>query len=130
MGSFSNYAEAKILDHIVGKTSFTMPANVYMALYTDVPSDAGGGTECSGGDYARVECSDDWNAAAAGSIDNANDIDFVEASAAWGDVTSFALLDALTDGNFLAWGTLTATKTVASGNTAKFLAGELTITLD
>ncbi|KKN28890.1 hypothetical protein LCGC14_0849430, partial [marine sediment metagenome] len=25
MGSFSNYAEVEILDHVVGKTSFTMP---------------------------------------------------------------------------------------------------------
>lgn len=131
MGSFSDYLENKILDHVVGKTDYDLLANVYLALYTAAPSDAGGGTEVSGTNYVRVECSGDWNAASSGAIDNANDITFAEAGAGgWGTITHFALLDASTNGNFLIWGALSSGKSVSEGNTVKFLVGELDITLD
>ena len=74
--SFSDYLEAALLDEIVGKTAYTMPT-AYAALFTVAPSDAGGGTEVSGGSYARVSTAGgDWNAAASGAIDNANAITF------------------------------------------------------
>lgn len=131
MGSFSDYAELKILDHIVGKTSFTMPT-VYVALFTVTPSDAAAsGTECSGGSYARKSTAgSDWSAAASGAISNAAAITFATATASWGTVVAFALFDAATSGNMLAWGALTASKAIDSGDTAQFNIGELDITLD
>ena len=53
MAGFSDYLEDKVLDHVFGGTSYTAPGTLYVALFTAAPSDSGGGTECSGGSYAR-----------------------------------------------------------------------------
>lgn len=125
----ADYAENKILDHSVGKTSWTMPT-VYIALYTATPSDTGGGTEVTGGSYVRYTTSGaTWNSAASGSISNSVDIVFATASANWGTITGVALLDAVSAGNFIWWGDLSATKVVNSGDVFKFLAGQLVATL-
>jgi len=131
MGSFADYLENKLLDHIVGKTAFTMPT-CYVGLSTADPLDTGAGlAEPSGGSYARVATAGgDWNAAAAGAIDNANDITFPEATGDWGTITHFALFDAATAGNMLAHGSLTTSKHIESGEVAKFAAGDLDLTLD
>lgn len=131
MGSFSDYLEDKLLDHTVGKASFTMPS-VWIALSTADPLDDGSGmAEPGAGSYARKStAAGDWNSASGGAIDNANDITFVEATASWGTITHFALFDALTVGNMLAHGTLGTPKAIGSGDTAKFAAGDLDITLD
>jgi hypothetical protein len=130
MGSISDYAELKILDHIVGKTSFTMPT-AYVALYTAAPSDAGGGTPVSGGSYARVATSgSSWAAAASGANSNAAVITFPTATADWGTITHFALFDASSGGNMLVWGALSVSKVIITGDTARFAIGDLTLTLD
>jgi hypothetical protein len=130
MGSFGNYLENKVLDHVVGKTAFTMPT-AYVALSTTVPTDAGNVTEPVGNGYARKQTAGaDWNAAATGSISNALELAFPQASGDWGTIQGFALYDAASNGNMLAWGTLSANKAVGNGDTAKFAAGQLTITLD
>jgi len=129
MGSFSDYLENKLLDHTFKNTAFTQPTNLYVALYTATPSDAGGGTECTGGAYARIVCNG-WDAAASGALDNTSAITFAQASAAWGTVTSFGIFDASAAGNLIVWGSLTANKSIGTGDTAQFAAGELDITLD
>jgi len=134
MGSFSNYLEDKILDQIVGKTDYTMPT-AYIALSTADPTDDGSGmAEPSGNGYARVSTSgSDWNASSGGSISNANDITFPEASGDWGTITHFAIFDAATSGNMLAHGSLGTSKQIQDGDTAKFpggTPGDIVITLD
>ncbi|KKN60030.1 hypothetical protein LCGC14_0536170 [marine sediment metagenome] len=129
--SFSNYLELKLLDEIVGKTAFTMPT-AYLALFVGDPLDTGaGGSEVSGNNYARVSTAGgDWNAAASGSIDNANAITFPQASGSWGTVDYFAIFDAASAGNLLASGVLDSSKAVGSGDTPEFAAGAIVITLD
>jgi len=131
MGSFSDYSEDKILDHVVGKTSFTMPT-AYVALSTaDPKDDASGMAEPSGGSYARVTTSgSDWNASSGGAISNANAITFPEATGSWGTITHFAIYDAASGGNMLFHGSLSASKSVTSGDTISFAAGDLDVTLD
>jgi len=129
-GSKSDYLENKVLDHVFGKSSYTAPT-IYVALFTAAPTDAGGGTEVSGGSYARVETeAADWNTASGGATSNANEITFPEATEDWGEVVAFALFDAASGGNMLYWGDLSANKTVNSGDTAKFAAGDLDVTED
>jgi hypothetical protein len=129
-GSKSDYAEAKVLDHLTGKASFTMPT-AYVGLYTATPSDAGGGTEVSGGSYARVETAGtDWAAASGGATSNAAAITFPEATANWGTVKQFGLFDDASAGNLLYWGDLTASKPIYTGDTASFAIGEIDITED
>jgi hypothetical protein len=132
MGSFSNYAELKILDHIVGKTSFTMPTNIYLALSTADPTDDGSGiAEPVGNNYSRKQTvGADWAAASGGAITSAADLSFAEASGSWGTITHFAAFDAASGGNMLFHGALAAMKPIGSGDTFKFAAGDIDATLD
>lgn len=126
--SKSDYAENLVCDLLTGKSP---SATRYVALYTAAPSDSGGGTEVSGGSYARKStAAADWNSAASGSSSNANAITFATASGSWGTVTHYAVFDAVTAGNMLFWNALTTSKTVGSGDTASFAAGALVHTED
>ena len=134
MGSFSDYWENEVLDHLFGKGSYT-PPTIYVGLSTADPGDYGSGlTEPSGNGYARVQTSgSDWSTASGGSLSNANDITFAEATGSWGTVTHFALFDAAPGGNMLAHGALSAAKSIGSGDTAKFAGGspgDLQVSLD
>jgi len=131
MGSLSNYAENKILDHLVGKTSFTMPV-AWIALSTADPTDdASGISEPSGNGYARVETSaSDWDAAASGATANAAAITFPTASGSWGTISHFAIYDAETDGNMLAHGSVTTPTAISTNQIPTFAIGELDITAD
>ena len=129
MSSFTDYTENKVLDHVTGKTSFTMPS-VWVALFTAAPSDTGGGTECTGGSYARKSTAgSDWAAASGGATSNAAAITFVTPTGSWGTATHFALMDASTSGNMLAWAPLTTPQAIGTGNTVSFAIGDLDITL-
>jgi hypothetical protein len=131
-GSFSDFLELELLDHVFGNAAYTAPATLYVSLFTATPSDTGGGTEATGGSYARVAVTNNatnWPAAAAGAKANGTAITFPTASASWGVVTQFGIHDASTAGNLLVWGDLTASKTIDSGDTASFAVGELDITL-
>ncbi len=132
-GSLTNFAEAELLDHILGKGSYTAPTP-YLALFTVAPTDAGGGTEVSGNGYARVAIASNL-AAATGTaptlVTNSSQIAFAAATGAgWGTVVAFGVFDALTVGNMLWWGDLAASKAVGSGDTLVFNVGELDFTLD
>lgn len=128
--SKSDFLENKLLDHQVGKTAYTMPS-VWVGLFTAAPSDAGGGTEVSGGAYARKSTvGADWAAATGGSTSNATVITFVTASGSWGTVTHFGLFDAASAGNLLRWAALTTSKTVGAGDIASFPIGNLVLTED
>lgn len=131
MGSFSDYWENKLLDYIFGKGSLTPPV-IYLGLTTTEPGEDGTGlAEPSGNAYQRVQTSaSDWNISAGGSLDNIGDIIFPVATGNWGMITHFVLFDTVTDGNMLAYGTLSPAKIVGSGVIAKFAAGDLTINLD
>jgi hypothetical protein len=126
--SISDYFENKILDHMLRNQSFTPPSTVYVALYTTAPSDSGGGTEVSGGGYARQPVT--FSAASDGSISNSEDITFPQATANWGTIVAVGLFDAATAGNLLWYGDLTQSKTVNSGDIFKIPAGNLTVSLD
>lgn len=92
------YATNKLLDHVNGRTSFTMPT-VYVGLFTTLPALAGtGGTEMSGGSYARVALSGSIGAAASGSSASSANID-ITCNA--GTVVGFGFFDASSGGNIL-----------------------------
>lgn len=133
--SMTNYTENAILNSLFGKTSdfgvLASAPTLYVALFTAAPGEAGGGTEVSGGSYARVATvAGDWNAASGGSISNLNAITFPTATGAWGTVTHFALMDAATAGNNLWYGTLTTSRAPLSGDTPKFNSGQLAFSQD
>jgi hypothetical protein len=129
MAGFTTFLQQELLDHIGGNGGYTAPTP-YVGLYTAAPTDAGGGTEVSGGSYARVDASAKFGAASGTTMSNDAAITFPTATGSWGTVTHFGVFDASTSGNLLYWGALSASKTVGSGDTASFAIGELDVTLD
>ena len=132
-GSKSNYLQDKVNDHVLGGPDFTSPATVYVALYTAAPTDAGGGTEVTGGSYVRLSVTNNatnWPASSGGAKANGTELTFATATASWGTVVAFGILDADTAGNLLHWGDLAVSKAVNSGDTAKFPVGDIDITED
>lgn len=134
MAGKSDYLENKLLDHVFGATTYTAPATLYVALYTAAPTDAGGGTEVSGGSYARAAVTNNttnWPAASGGAKSNGAAITFPTPTANWGTIVAFGVFDAASAGNLLYWGNVTPNKTVNNGDPAPyFAAGALTITED
>lgn len=144
MAAMSNYLENQLVDHILRGQTFspTSPANLYVALYTGVPTDAGGVGEVSGIGYARVPIARSLTAWAGtqatlstvassgtgGATSNNSAITFNTPGGSWGTVGYFGILDALTGGNLLFHGSLTVPQTVSSGNTVSFAASQLVIT--
>lgn len=136
MAGKSNYLEGQLLNLILRTQAAWKPSAVYVALFTAAPTDAGGGTEVSGGSYARVQVSQadaSWAdpSGTPRSTSNAASVTFPTPSASWGSVTHFAIYDASTSGNLLYWAALTTAKTVNNGDPAPYFpAGSLVITED
>ncbi len=130
--AFSNYLERKLLDHVFRNVAYTQPTTVYVALFTTVPAgDGTGGVEVSGGSYARQAIT--FTAAAGGapaSIPNNALVQFPTATANWGTIVGAGIYDAATGGNLLEMGPLTASKTVATGDSFAFPTGTYTLSLN
>lgn len=127
MAALSDYAENKLLDHLLGKASFTMPTTVYVALYTAAPSDAGGGSQVSGGSYARQAIT--VNSSSGGATNPNADVVFPTASASWGTITHVGIFDASSGGNLLMHGAATTPKTISAGDQLVVPAADLDFTL-
>lgn len=148
MAGMSDYLENKLVDFLFRGQSLSNPT-IYVALFTAAPSDSGGGTEVSGGSYARVKAAAgagqalaDWagtqsagsttaSSGTGGQTSNNAAVTFPAPTANWGTITHFAIFDASTSGNLLFWAALTTSKTVNNGDAApSFAIGALTVTLD
>lgn len=127
--AFSDYLEDKLLKHTFANTAYTSPGTVYLGLFTAAPSDTGGGTEVSGGSYARISCAFSVSGTDPTTATNSSAAEFATATGTWGDVGWVGVFDASSSGNLLAWAALTASKTVSSGDVFRFDAGDLDITL-
>jgi hypothetical protein len=125
--SMSDYLENALLNAVLRNTTYTSPSQVYVALFTSDPTDAGTGTEVTGGGYARQPVT--FNAPSNGQVTNASDILFPVATASWGTVTHIGIYDASTGGNLLFHGVLTTSKTISTDDQLKIAAGDITITL-
>lgn len=136
MGSATSYFENLALDAILGTNKgASIPATVYVALFTTAPDDGGGGTEVSSTStgYARVAVTNNttnWPAAAGGIKTNGATIQFPTATAAWGDVTHVAIYDSSTAGNMLLWGEVNTVVSPIATNAPYFAAGSFAVTCD
>jgi len=129
MSGFSDYLEDKVLDHVFGGNAYTAPTTLYVALYTVAPSDTGGGTEVSGGAYARQTGAFTVSGTNPTTASNTAAIEYPTATADYGTVVAVGILDASSSGNLLAYSTLDSSKVVSSGDVFRFNAGDLDITL-
>lgn len=145
MSALSDYLENKIIDWLLRAQAFSPPATVYAGLLTAAPSDTGGGTEVSGGSYARVAIASslaNWagtqsagsttaSSGTGGTTSNNGAITFPGPTADWGRVTHVGLYDALSGGNLLIWAALTTPKTVNNADAApSFVAAALSFQID
>lgn len=129
MTAFSNDLESKIVDHFLRNTAQTSPTTVYLALFESDPTDAGSGTECSFTNYARQTAT--WSAVSAGQTSNTAEITFpAQGDAGTVTVTHVGVFDALTLGNLMIHGALTASKALQQNDVLVFAASALTLTLD
>jgi hypothetical protein len=127
-GNMTTYLENKLLAHSLGQAAFTMPATVYVGLFTADPTAAGTQTsEVTGGSYARQAVT--VNAPTNGSTANSAQIQFPQATAAWGTVAYIGIMDASTGGNMLWQGALATPQTVNNSDTFQFTAGSLTVSI-
>ena len=125
--AFTDYLENKVLDYVFSGGSFSQPGTKYLALYTVAPTDSTTGTEVTGGGYVRqtvtltTSGSDTTNSAA---------VEYPTATAGYGTIVAVAVLDASSGGNMLAYASLTANKTIATGDVFRVPAGDLDISLN
>ena len=123
----SNFLENALINATLRNTTYTSPATVYVSLWTSDPTDAGSGTEVSGGSYARTAVT--MGAPSNGVSLNSADVTFPTATASWGVVGWIGINDALTTGNLLYHSPLDTSKTIDSGDIFKISTGNLSVTL-
>lgn len=143
MANLTNTAENRIQDHLLRAEALSLPASWHVGLFTAAPSETGGGTEVSGGSYARVAVARSLTAwsgtqgagttvastGTGGRSSNNAAITFPAATASWGTVTHIGLFDASTGGTLWYYGALTTSRLVDTGNVFEMLADQLGITL-
>jgi hypothetical protein len=145
MAAMTNYLENKLTDQIWRGQAYTFPSTMYFALHTTATDDAGGGTEVTGGSYARVgvPCTlTDFagtqgagtttaSSGTSGTTSNNAAITFPAPTANWGTITHMSVWDAASSGNMLFHGALSLSKTVNNGDAApSFAAGAFTFQVD
>lgn len=103
------------------------PTTLYVALFSVVPTGDSGGTEMSGGGYARksITVVTDLIADGTGRTKNATALSFAVASGTIGDVVGAALMSALTGGTRHALGSLDPSRVINTGDTLTIPVGAL-----
>jgi len=129
MAALSDHAEALLLDWLMTTDVVTRPTALYVALYTAAPSDSGGGTEVSGSGYSRQAITVASATSPGGTTSNTGDITFTASGGDWGTITHIGIHDASSGGNLLWHGAMTASKTVADGDTLQFSTGNIDLTI-
>lgn len=125
--SFTNDLETRILQWAFTAGSPTRPTAWHVALFTAAPGEAGGGTEVSGGSYARLSATFTVSGDLA---TNSGALEWPTAAADWGTISHVAVFDASSGGNMLAYAALTASKNITTGDVFRIPAGDLDITLN
>jgi len=127
MAEMSNFLEDALINATLRATTYTSVATVYVSLWTSDPTDAGSGTEVSGGSYARTAVT--FAAPSNGVTTNSADVTFPTATGSWGVVGWIGINDAATSGNLLYHSPLDTSKTIDSGDIFKISTGNLSVTL-
>jgi hypothetical protein len=127
MAEMSNFLENALINATLRNTTYTSVATVYVSLWTSDPTDAGSGTEVSGGSYARTSVT--FAAPSNGVTTNNADVTFPTATASWGTVGWIGINDAATSGNLLYHTALDTAKAIDSGDIFKIASGNLSVTL-
>lgn len=130
MTALAPYAENAVLEHLFKNTALAV-TNAYIGYFNNSITDDSVPTEVSGNGYARVQIDNKMGTASAGSISNTTAISFPAASGGdHGTIVAIAIFDASTAGNMIAFGNLSASRTISDGDQLSIAVGNLTISLD
>lgn len=100
-GSFSDYTEKKILDHVFGGSQFSVPS-LHLGYFISDANDTGPGAEPNGGGYERIMLDPSyWIASTTQMVQNTKDIICPRSTGYQGDVVGVGLFDSSVGGNFL-----------------------------
>jgi hypothetical protein len=127
MSEISTYLENALINATLRATTFTSPSTVYVSLWTSDPTDAGSGTEVSGGSYARQSVT--FGAPSSGLSTNNADVTFPTCTSSWGTVGWIGINDAVSGGNLLYHTPLDVAKAITTGDVFKIATGNLSVEL-
>lgn len=123
--NLTDVVENQLLDALVGNAAYSVTTPIKLALVTANGSDATGGTEVAGGSYSRQNIS--FGVASGGQIVSEGTVSFGNMPTT--TVVGIELWDSAATAKRLAYGPLTAPKSLVSGDTLQFAAGSVTMTL-
>ena len=118
----SNTAENMVVTWLYTTDAVTRPTAWYLALFTSDPTDAGSGTELSGGSYSRKSVTFTVSGNTASNV-----ADAVYSLLPAAVVTHVGVYTASTGGTLLHYGELTSARTVEENDGLTIAAGELDI---
>jgi len=127
---FTTYLANLVLDYILRGTSPSAPASVWMAAHDGDPTATGEANELTAASYARKQLTSAMDVAANSTTSNTADVEFVQAAEPWGNVVYVSFWDAASGGKSLLYGALADPQNIGSGDTLRFLAGVMGITLN
>lgn len=137
MSQASNYTETNVINALLRGVAFPLPTNTYISLHTANPGEAGGSEVSTAAwpSYVRKDAEvgaaigTGWNTPSDGSTSNAKQILYPSQNGAGSiTVTHWAIYDAATGGNMLAYAPLTTSRTLIPGDVFVFDIGALTVT--
>lgn len=142
MGVLSDYAESGFINYIfrANTNSFARPSTVAIALCRNVPLESQTGTTipeiANAGSYARyaiTQNNSNWTeytqVATSGFSENSVEFLFTTASADWGMVSGWAIVDSVTHASGNSWmcGSFPTPRDIRSGDAVVIRAGALDI---
>ena len=139
MANASNYLMDEVLDHTTDVGAWTAPTALYVALLksaaaaSDTPAAnptkeiINQATAPGTNGYDREVIT--LGASSGGVSASTNTITFGPSTTGWSEATHYWICDAVTGGNILFQGALTASKTVAAAGSLVFAIGEITVTV-
>ena len=138
MSAASNYTEANVINALLRGVTFPLPSTVYVSLHTASAGETGG-NEVSTANwpaYVRKDAAvggaiaTGFAAPTDGVTTNAKQITYPGMNGASNvTVSHWALYDAATGGNLLAYGALQTARTLQPGDVFVFDIGALTVTM-
>ena len=129
MAAYTSYLQGQILNLIFNNTAYSAPST-YVALFSDTASPPASEISTSGTAYARQQIttsSAGWTISG-GTASNTATIAFPAATAGY-TIQSVAVMDNISGGNMLFYGTLVAPQTLGIGDIFEFTANQLSISI-
>lgn len=132
MSQLTDFAENALVDCLFRGQALGNPATWYLALYTAAPGETGGGTEVTGGSYARPALAATLanmsgtqgagtttaSSGSSGQTSNNIPITYPAPTANWGTITHFSWMSALSAGNMWLYGGLAVARVISNGDAA------------